>query len=72
MHRLKTASPGQPCRVRQHSQQVVSLQILIVRQDLVVRHAGTQQFQQRLNGVSQSPHTRLAVAHGRVNRDSSQ
>ncbi len=57
-------------RVGQHCQKVFSFEVMVVRENFVVRHAGTQQFQQNLNGIPQPPHARLPVTDLRVDGDS--
>ena len=61
--------PRKPGGERDGGQQIIRLQILVVRQDLVACHAGAEQLQDRLNRVSQASNAGLAVADGRVNRD---
>ena len=53
-----------------HCQQVVAFEVIVVGENLVVSHAGTQQFQQKLHRIPQPSHARLAVTDLRVDGDS--
>ena len=55
---------------RQHGEEIFPLKILIVGDDLVNRHAGTEQLKQTLNGVAKPADAGLAMADCRIDRDS--
>jgi hypothetical protein len=70
---LAAVCEGEECStssgVSERREQVIALQILVVGENVIVRHAGTEQLEQHLNRIAQPADTRLPVAHRRVNRD---
>jgi hypothetical protein len=69
-HQVHAASPRHPAGERRLGQEVVALQVFVVGQDRIDRHAGAEQFQERLHRIAEPADARLAVAHRRVDRDS--
>jgi len=55
--------------MRQYRPQIIPFEVLVVGEDLVERHARAEQFEERLDGVAEAAHARLAVADGRVDGD---
>lgn len=53
--------PREPGSVNQGCQQILVFKVGVVRQDLVVRHAGAQHFEDELDRVPQAPDAGLAV-----------
>src|SRR4051794_41617505 len=69
-HRLEPPRPHQPGGEGEGGEQVIPLQVLVVGQDLVGRHPGTEQLEEHLDGVAEATDTRLAMADVRVDGDS--
>lgn len=56
-------------RIGQDRAEVVAFEVLIVGEDLIECHAGTEELQDRLDRATQTTHARLAVTHSGVDRD---
>ena len=68
-HPLNALDCGKPGSKRIGRTKIVRLDIRIVGDNLVSRHAPAEQLEQHRNRISKSTNTWLAVADGRVNRD---
>jgi hypothetical protein len=66
---LNALGAGKQGRICQHGQQIVTLKVLVISEQFIVRHAGAKQLKQHFDWVSETANTRLTVANGRVNRD---
>jgi hypothetical protein len=66
---MEPSSPSQASSERQDGKQVLTIEVLVIGQDLVERHTRAEQVQQRLDRVTQPADTRFAVAHRGVDRD---
>src|SRR5260221_10209412 len=66
--RLNALDSAELRREGEDGQQVVALKVLVVGEDLVGRHARTQQFEEHLDWVAQAADDRLAVRDRWVNR----
>jgi len=58
--------PGRECPELQSGQQVRSLKVGIVGDDVLDRHPGGEQFEQRFDRIPQSANNRLTMTNRRV------
>lgn len=68
-YRHRTLDLTQPRRIGEHGEQIVAIQVLVIGQDLIYRHAGAHELQQRLHGIAKTPNDRLPVTDPRVDGD---
>src|SRR5215211_3115548 len=64
--RLDALDLAQPRRVGEYGEQVLPFQVLVVGQDLIVRHTGAHQLQKRLDRIPKTSDYRLAVTDLRI------
>jgi hypothetical protein len=66
---MKAMGPREPGGIGEDGQEVFSLQILIIGENLVDHHAGAKQFQKGLHRVAKPADAGFAMADGGVDRN---